>query len=198
MEHCYLHPEQETVLSCGICGKPICVECAQHTRQGTKCPVCTTGSELPSAKPVSGAKDKFLGGVFLTLLAAWFVPLAVFLELIFLAVFNYHKKTPQALLFSCGVALFFFMDMLMFELIISSPGFNHIKKFDQLHVSYFLAAVSLLTAVIVWNLVYRPALHISKHYLSERYGTAAGMTLASATTVTLFSFVVSALLLALA
>ena len=37
---CALHPETETGLSCGKCGKPICPRCLVHTPVGARCRPC--------------------------------------------------------------------------------------------------------------------------------------------------------------
>ncbi len=39
---CYRHPNRLTRLSCGNCGKPICVECSVDSAVGQKCPECAT------------------------------------------------------------------------------------------------------------------------------------------------------------
>lgn len=38
--YCYRHPDRETYLRCGRCGRPICTECAVLTPTGYRCPEC--------------------------------------------------------------------------------------------------------------------------------------------------------------
>ena len=44
---CATHPEIETNLSCGKCGKPICPKCMVQTPVGARCPDCAKLSKLP-------------------------------------------------------------------------------------------------------------------------------------------------------
>ena len=39
-EYCYRHPKRATALACLECGRPICVDCAQHGAVGLRCPEC--------------------------------------------------------------------------------------------------------------------------------------------------------------
>ncbi len=39
---CAYHPDRETTLRCGRCGKPICTQCAILTDVGYRCPDCVT------------------------------------------------------------------------------------------------------------------------------------------------------------
>jgi membrane associated rhomboid family serine protease len=36
--HCYRHPDRETGLSCSVCERPICTECATFAAVGIRCP----------------------------------------------------------------------------------------------------------------------------------------------------------------
>lgn len=38
--YCYRHPKRETGLRCITCNRPICMQCAQHTPVGYRCPQC--------------------------------------------------------------------------------------------------------------------------------------------------------------
>lgn len=38
--YCYRHPKRETGLRCITCDRPICMQCAQHTPVGYRCPQC--------------------------------------------------------------------------------------------------------------------------------------------------------------
>lgn len=40
MDHCHWHPDVETLLSCGACGRSTCVDCVRNTGIGTRCFEC--------------------------------------------------------------------------------------------------------------------------------------------------------------
>ena len=45
---CAYHPDVETNLRCGKCGKPICPKCMVQTPVGARCPDCAKLSKLPT------------------------------------------------------------------------------------------------------------------------------------------------------
>lgn len=45
---CATHPEVETNLRCGKCGKPICPKCLVQTPVGARCPDCAKLYKLPT------------------------------------------------------------------------------------------------------------------------------------------------------
>ena len=45
---CATHPEVETNLRCGKCGKPICPKCLVQTLVGARCPDCAKLYKLPT------------------------------------------------------------------------------------------------------------------------------------------------------
>ena len=45
---CATHPNVETNLSCGKCGKPICPKCMVQTPVGARCPDCARVYKLPT------------------------------------------------------------------------------------------------------------------------------------------------------
>ena len=45
---CATHPEIETNLKCGKCGKPICPKCLVQTPVGARCPDCARLYKLPT------------------------------------------------------------------------------------------------------------------------------------------------------
>lgn len=51
---CATHPEVETNLSCGKCGKPICPRCMVQTPVGARCPQCAKLYKLPTYSISSG------------------------------------------------------------------------------------------------------------------------------------------------
>ncbi len=50
---CAEHPEVETTLRCGKCGKPICPKCMVQTPVGARCPDCARLYKMPTYR-VSG------------------------------------------------------------------------------------------------------------------------------------------------
>ena len=45
---CATHPDVETNLRCGKCGKPICLKCQVQTPVGARCPDCAELRRLPT------------------------------------------------------------------------------------------------------------------------------------------------------
>jgi len=45
---CATHPDVETGLKCGKCGKPICPKCLVQTPVGARCPECARLQKLPT------------------------------------------------------------------------------------------------------------------------------------------------------
>ncbi len=45
---CATHPDVETNLRCGKCGKPICPKCMVQTLVGARCPECARPYKLPT------------------------------------------------------------------------------------------------------------------------------------------------------
>ena len=45
---CHWHPDRETGLRCGACGKPICTECMRHHPVGIRCKACGEPAPLPT------------------------------------------------------------------------------------------------------------------------------------------------------
>lgn len=45
---CSYHPDVETSLRCGKCGRPICPKCLVETPVGARCPDCTHARRLPT------------------------------------------------------------------------------------------------------------------------------------------------------
>ena len=45
---CATHPEVETNLSCGRCGRPVCPQCMGHTLVGPRCPDWANLKPLPT------------------------------------------------------------------------------------------------------------------------------------------------------
>ena len=45
---CHWHPERETGLRCGNCGKPVCFECVRQHPVGIRCKECAREARLPT------------------------------------------------------------------------------------------------------------------------------------------------------
>ena len=45
---CHWHPDRETGLRCGNCGKPVCFECVRQHPVGIRCKECARESRLPT------------------------------------------------------------------------------------------------------------------------------------------------------
>lgn len=50
---CAFHPDALTLLTCGKCSKPICVDCLRHTSAGMRCPECA-GEMIPQGAAQPG------------------------------------------------------------------------------------------------------------------------------------------------
>ena len=51
---CHRHPERETGLRCGACGRSICVECVRQHPVGIRCGECANPAPLPTYRVSSG------------------------------------------------------------------------------------------------------------------------------------------------
>ena len=63
MDTCYWHPDVETRLSCGNCGKPICVECLRQHPLGIRCKECAGMARLPTYQLSSNYYMRALGAM---------------------------------------------------------------------------------------------------------------------------------------
>jgi hypothetical protein len=48
IDTCHWHPDRETGLHCGNCGKAMCVECMRHHPVGVRCKECANLNRLPT------------------------------------------------------------------------------------------------------------------------------------------------------
>ena len=58
---CAYHPDVETNLRCGKCGKPICPRCMVQTPVGARCPDCARLHKLPTYSVSTGYYLKAIG-----------------------------------------------------------------------------------------------------------------------------------------
>ena len=58
---CAYHPDVETNLRCGKCGKPICPKCMVQTPVGARCPDCARLHKLPTYSVSTGYYLKAIG-----------------------------------------------------------------------------------------------------------------------------------------
>jgi hypothetical protein len=79
--YCVNHPDRETLLRCGKCGRPICTECAIRHPVGLRCPQCAQLKKVPTydvpAPYYLRALGAGLGASVLCALAAEILPLFV-------------------------------------------------------------------------------------------------------------------------
>ena len=46
--YCYKHPDSETALTCGNCGRPICTRCVVQHPVGIRCAECARPTRIPT------------------------------------------------------------------------------------------------------------------------------------------------------
>lgn len=46
--YCYNHPDSDTALTCGNCGRPICTRCVVQHPVGIRCPECARPTRIPT------------------------------------------------------------------------------------------------------------------------------------------------------
>jgi len=71
---CATHPDIETNLRCGKCGKPICPKCLVQTPVGARCPDCAKSRKLPTYRVSSKYYLMAMGaalGIAIACGAAW-------------------------------------------------------------------------------------------------------------------------------
>ena len=63
--YCDWHPDVETGLSCGKCGKGTCTRCLVHASVGIRCPECGKASKIPTfeVRPIAYARAALVGAI---------------------------------------------------------------------------------------------------------------------------------------
>lgn len=87
--YCVNHPDRETLLRCGKCGRPICTDCAVRHPVGLRCPDCAQLKKVPTYDvPPSYYLRALGGGLGASLLAGVIVQvLRIFIPVFFLTFF---------------------------------------------------------------------------------------------------------------
>ena len=159
---CATHPDVETSLRCGKCGKPICPKCQVQTPVGARCPDCAKVYKLPTFR-ISSKHYLIAVGVGLGMAVAcgvawgaidWVIPffsLSLLLapaagyaigEVISLAV-NRKRGRWLAVVASMAVVISYFISLLLF------PGG---LPFGMINILYHLVALALGIFVAVTRL----------------------------------------------
>ncbi len=76
---CAKHPDVETNLACGKCGKPICPKCLVQTPVGVRCPECANLKSLPTYQVSTPYYLRATGAGIGIALACGFVWLGIYL-----------------------------------------------------------------------------------------------------------------------
>lgn len=71
--YCARHPKEETLLSCGRCGTPICPKCMVYTPTGIRCPQCAQVRRMPQYELTAGVYLRVIPGAILLALAIGFL-----------------------------------------------------------------------------------------------------------------------------
>jgi len=167
---CAYHPDIETNLRCGKCGKPICPRCMVQTPVGARCPDCTKLYKLPtyrvSAKYYLMAAGTALG-MALACGAAWgaiewavprfslnllLAPAAGFAigEVVSLSV-NRKRGTELAVIGGTAVAISYIVSLLSISLLFGI-SFHGALPLSLLNILYHLIALGLGIFVAVTRL----------------------------------------------
>ncbi|MBI2832338.1 MAG: hypothetical protein HYX79_08790 [Chloroflexi bacterium] len=145
---CNSHPDVETTLRCGKCGKPICPRCLVQTPVGTRCRECARLRKLPtfqvSAKHYLAAAGAGLGTAIATGIvwgvAGWF--LAAFLSI------GLNLILAPAVGYTIGNVI--------------SLSVNHRRGTGLAILAGFCVAISFLVAILFpWGLSFNPAYFLS-------------------------------------
>ena len=141
---CATHPEIETNLKCGKCGKPICPKCMVQTPVGARCPDCAKLYKLPTYRVSKTYNLRAIGtalGMAVVCGLVWgvingFMPF-FFLNLILSAGAGYaigevvslsvNRKRGRGLAIMAGIAVVISYLVNIFSFVLQNPAriYNH-------------------------------------------------------------------------
>lgn len=167
---CTYHPDVETNLRCGKCGKPICPKCMVETPVGARCPDCAGTHKLPTYR-VSTKYYLLAAGIALSMAlvcgAAWgaiervtpFFSLNLLLapaaglaigEVVSLSV-NRKRGTALAIVGAVAVAISYIVSLLTISLL-ADISFHGAMPSSPFNILYHLIALGLGIFVAVTRL----------------------------------------------
>lgn len=161
---CAAHPNVETNLLCGKCGKPICPKCMVQTPVGARCPECAGLHKLPTFRVSTQYYLRAIGaGLGMAIvcgivwgLVEWIIPLFSFNlllgpaigyaigEVISLSV-NHKRGTRLAIVAGIFVATSYLISLL-------PPWGSLFASFNILHIVLSLVALAVGIYVAVTRL----------------------------------------------
>jgi len=162
---CAKHPDVETSLRCGKCGKPICPKCMVQTPVGARCPECARLYRLPTYRISSGYLLRAIGaalGMGLVIGAVWgiiesFLPFRFFTliigagigyaigEVVSLAV-NRKRGPLLAVIGSLGVVVSYVMTFIVETIglgFIFFGGFSFLFTLGAIAIGIYVAVTRL-------------------------------------------------------
>ena len=152
---CATHPNVETNLRCGKCGKPICPKCLLQTPVGARCRDCARLQKLPTFQVTSSYYLRAIGtavGMAFACGAAWWkintLWLPIGLDFLLASGFGYvigevvgrsvNRKRGRGLAVTAGVGV-----VLSFLISIFPPWGYWLVPFGGLNLALSLLAVAL-------------------------------------------------------
>ncbi len=162
---CATHPDVETSLRCGKCGKPICPRCMVQTPVGARCRECAKLYKLPTYRMSSGYFLRAFGaalGMAVVVGAVWgiiesFLPFRFFTliigagigyaigEVVSLAV-NRKRGTLLAVIGSLGVVVSYIVTCIVETLrlgYIPFGGFSFLFTLLAIGIGIYIAVIRL-------------------------------------------------------
>lgn len=212
MPVCALHPQEqrETMLSCGVCDKPICVECVVHTAVGLRCLACAHGlkvqqSATPTTLPVAlSFSGNFVLGALCALLLPWLMgaaaPVVAMYELVVVVGLAAYYRVPVKRHILIGLVYTFIYVIFVLIPLLSAALPKHVAlahlRLSQLHSSASAAAICVVGGVGVAIFLLAPARHAVRQLLEGKHEFVAGATTGSVIVVATFVFLAASVLLA--
>ncbi|MFC1973994.1 B-box zinc finger protein [Chloroflexota bacterium] len=157
---CTLHPENETGLACGKCGKPICPSCLVQTPVGARCRECAALKRLPVFQVSGSYYIRAIAAGFIAALVLgiiWpYIPLGGFLLLLLGAGIGYgigevvslsvNRKRGSGLAAIAGASMLFsYTIRILFET-------SHLSFISQFFNVYGLVAMTIGIVIAIERL----------------------------------------------